>query len=329
MKTLLSLLALLTSPPAFAVDPAQVEKLLATSGCEGEVHGASPTQGLYVFNYRNPDDFFDYLEMSLVAEKPEVQAQLATLARHDRIRVKGAFLANRSPQKHIRVDSLEVVRKYVSPVPSDPYGHDAKLPDELLGKSSATFLVHALHADGQILVVEYKDTVVPIYVRNGDLTKDLFRGDLVQLAYRVAREPGRPTHLRLDEAQGAQAVRVLESIREKHGNPGVIQGALILFPKSPEIKFNVFAVQELLPEGLSRQYTLVNFESPEAFARIREMLQAAWDTYPNDYVNGRNKLVSRKLLVRATGVFNEIDPNQANPQILLKGPEDLQIISLP
>jgi hypothetical protein len=121
-------------------------------------------------------------------------------------------------------------------------------------------------------------------------------------------------------------VKVLESITSLHGKPAVIEGALIMFPKSPEIIFNVFAVQQELQSGLKRQYTLVNFEDPAAFAKIREKLQAAWDKHKGETVNGRNKLVSLRIKVKATGTFNEVYPNQANPQILLKSAASVEII---
>ena len=328
MKTsILTILAALfaLSSLAQAVDLHEIEEKLTTTGVEGEVHGASPTLGIYVFNYRNPNDFFDYLEMSVVSDSPEVMKQLATLGRHDRIKLKGAFLHNPSPQKHINVASLEIVKKFQSSYPVPAYEYEARLPDELIHKDNGTFLVHALHADGHILVVEYKDAVMPIFVRNAELTKNLYRGDLIQLSISLQEYPDRPSHLKINET-AAQPVRVLESVRAKHGTPVTVEGALILFPKSPEIKFNVFAVLQTLPEGLKRQFTLVNFDSPEAFKQLREALQKSWDKFPGAYVNGRNKLVSTRIRVKATGTFNEVDPNQANPQILMKSLESIEII---
>lgn len=318
-------LGLLLSACAHAVDIREVERKLTTTGAEGWVHGSSPSQGLYVFTYRNPKDFFDFIEMSLVATKPEIQKQLEALGRHDQVRIKGEFLDNPSPQKHIDVASVEVIKKFVTPYPVPAYEHEARVPDELLNKTSATFLVHAVHQDGHILVVEYKDTVLPIWVRNGELTKNLFRGDVVQLSFSIQSHPSQPTHLRIDEA-APQAVQLVESIRAKHGKPGTVEGKLVLFPKSPEIMFNVFAVLEELPSGLTRQYTLVNFDNPDTFTKIRAKLQAAWDKYPGAYTNGRNKLLSSRVRVKATGTFNEIDPNQANPQILLSSPDSVEIL---
>ena len=321
----LAWLVLASVPAAFAVDIHQVEKELTTTGAVGWIHGASPSQGLYVFTYRNPQNFFDYLEMSLVSFDPQIQRQLSALNRHDQIRVHGKFLINPSPQKHIEIGSIELVKKFESTYASRPYEHEAKVPDELLAKTSAVFLVHAIGAEGHILVVEYKDTVLPIFVERAEFTKNLFRNDVVQLSFVIQNYPGRPVHLNLNAADPAP-VKVLDSVVARHGQPADVEGALILFPKSPEILFNVFAVEQIMPQGLKRQYTLVNFDNPSTFAQIRAALQKAFDKYPGAYVNGRNKLVSTRIRVRAKGVFNEVDPNQANSQILLNSLGSIQIL---
>jgi hypothetical protein len=242
--------------------------------------------------------------------------QLASLTRHDKIRVRGEFLKNPSPQKHIKIHSIEMMQYYKNDYPVDGHSYDAKIPEDLTGKESALFLVHAIGGDGHILVVEYKDVVLPVYVKNAELTKGLFRNDLVELRFHVREEPEQPVHLALDE-KNPQAIKVVESIRSLHGKPGTLEGALILFPKSPEILFNVFAVEQNLPGGLKRQFTLVNFSSPENFEKIRQKLQSEWDRHPGAYINGRNKLVSTQIRVRATGTFNEVSDSQANPQILV------------
>ncbi len=320
-------LSLVFSLNAFAVDVNEVQKLLKTTGAEGWIHGAVESQGTYAFTFRGTD-FFDYIVMSLVSTDPAMLKQLAAISRHDKVRIKGDFLPNPSPQKHILVSSIEVLKPFQQPYPVHSYDHEAKLPDDLMNKTSATFLVHAIGGDGHILVVEYKDSIVPIFVKNADLAKDLYRGDLVKLQIGLQRYPNQPVHVKLNE-KSPKPIEVLEAIREIHGKPTPkegMEGALILFPKSPEIMFNVFALKQDLPEGLSRQYTLVNFDDPAVFAKIRQKLQTAFDKYPNAYINGRNKLVSTKIRVKATGILNEVNASQANPQILLSSPDSIQII---
>jgi hypothetical protein len=310
---------------AYAVDLNQIQKELGTTGVNGWIHAAVPAQGLYVFTYRNPQNFFDYIEMSLVSYDKSIMNQLAGFERNDQVLVKGAFLDNPSPQKHINVSSIQMVKHYVSGYPSDPYQHEARIPDDLLGKTSATFLVHAIGGDGHILVVEYEDAVVPVFVTNAALTQGLARNDVISLKYKFQALPNHPTHLNIDESQPSP-LTVVDSIMAKNQKSATLEGALILFPQSPEIEFNVFAVEEQLPNGLKRQYTLVNMDDPTVFTQIRLALQKAWDQHPKDYVNGRNKLVSSRIRVKATGIINEVDPSQANAQLLLKSVNSIQII---
>ncbi len=319
----ITLVCLLFSFSAMAVDLDQIQKELTSTGAMGWIHGS--VDGLYVFTYRNPANFFDFVEMSLVSTTPEIEKQLENMIRHDQVLLKGKYMDNPSPQKHILVSSVQMVKKYQSSYPEGQHTYDPSVPGEILSKKKGTFLVHAVAGDGAVLVLEYKDAIVPAFVKNNNLTRDLYRGDLVELAYKIQALPDQPVHLNLDDT-ASQPVRVIESIKTLNGKAATLEGALILFPQSPEIKFNVFAVQQNLQDGLSRQFTLVNFDSPKIFNQIRAKLQAAWDLHAKDYVNGRNKLVSTKIQVRATGTLNEIDPSQANPQILLKDADALTII---
>jgi hypothetical protein len=313
------------SNPAFAIDVNKIQADLAGAGAVGWIHGSVESQGIYVITFRDPTNFFDYIEMSLVSFDPAIQKQFAALSRHDQVNVKGTFLPIPAPQKHINVTSISTVQKYQSGYASDPYHHEAVIPGDLLGRTSETFLVHAIAAGGQILVVEYKDVVLPIFVKNGALTKNLFRGDVVQLAFKIQAFPNQPVHLNLDEAN-PNAVKVLDSILALHGKPAAVQGRLILFPKSPEISLNVFAVEVPLVSGLKRQYTLVNFDDPAVFNQILQACQKAWDHHGTDFVNGRNKLVANHIQVKVTGTFNEVSPSQANAQVLINSIKDLQII---
>jgi hypothetical protein len=307
-----------------AFNLARFERQLTSSqGVEGEVHGSNPDFGLYVFTYRNPKDFFDYFEVSLVAPTPEIAQQMSQAKRHDRVRIKGVLLDNRSPQAHAEINSFEIIKPYAATPAIPEYGYAATVPDELKRMNNALFLVHAVHADGKILVVEYKDIVLPIYAPDPKFTANLARNDVVRLHYELDTPPERPLHLKLRDI--SQPVEVIESVMALHGKDADVTGALVLFPTSPQVRFNVFAVLQELPGNLRRQYTLANFESTEAFDKIREKLQQAWDASP-DAISGRNKLISKNVKVRVRGKFNEVDANQANVQILLDGPEAIEII---
>ena len=320
------LLGCATPAKTFAVDLGQIETELKTTGAKGWIHGSVESQNLYVFTYRDPKHFFDYVELSLTTEDPVILKKFAELARHDQVLVKGSYLKLPNvPQKHIQVTSIELLKKYESSQPSDPYQHHVQIPGDLLNRNTETFLVHAVAAGGAILVVEYQDAVLPIFVKNTELTKNLYRGDVVQLSFSIQRNPQEPVHLKLNES-APEAVKVIESIVALNGKEASAQGKLILFPKSPEISLNVFAVEAAMPAKLMRQYTLVNFDDPAVFNAILKKCQAAWDKFPGEYVNGRNKLVSKHIQVKVKGVYNEVDRSQANAQILIKSADDLEII---
>jgi hypothetical protein len=308
--------------------PATLERNLdAGRAVDGEVHGAFPDLSLYVFTYRNPDDFFEFVEASLVASTPELASQLAELRRHDRVRIQGAVMDNRSQQLHVELRSLEVVSRYEASPAIPRYDYEASIPANLVGKDSELFLVHAVNAGGAVLVVEHGDVVLPVYVRRPELARDLARNDVVRLFYEIRSYPDRPVHLELRDIE--RPVEVVESVTALHGQPAAIEGPLVLFPQSPQVRFNVFAVLQELPGNTQRQYTLVNFDDPAVFEAIRTKLQDAWDAAGADAaVSGRNKLISTKVRVRATGTFNQIDPNQANAQIVLAGPDSVAILGL-
>jgi hypothetical protein len=307
--------------------PVKLERALAAGQpIEGEVHGAYPDLNLYVFTYRDPKDFFDYVDVSLIAASADVADELAQLHRHDRVRIEGSLADNRSQQRHVKVRSLDVVTKYQASPAIPPYEHHAAIPDELLGKDSELFLVHAVNEGGAVLVVEREDVVLPVYVRRPELTRDLARNDVVRLRYVIRSRPDLPVHLELADVE--RPVEVVDSISALHGKPAAIEGPLVLFPKSPQVQFNVFAVLQELPGNARRQFTLANFDDPAKFEAIRNKLQAAWDAAgPDAAVSGRNKLISTKVRVRVTGTFNQIDPNQANAQIVLDGPETIEVIT--
>jgi hypothetical protein len=240
----------------------------------------------------------------------------------------GSIADNRSNQTHVELTSLEVVRKYEASPAVPPYDYQSSIPDDLRSKDNELFLVHAVNAGGTVLVVERGDVVLPVYVRRPELTRELARNDVVRLYYEIRSRPEEPVHLQLKDVE--TPVEVIDSVMALHGKPASLEGALVLFPKSPQVRFNVFAVLEELPGGMQRQYTLVNFSGDDTFAAIRKKAQDAWDAAgPNSAVSGRNKLISTKVRVRVTGTYNEIDPNQANAQIVLDSADSLEIVTTP
>lgn len=323
-KKLLPTFLSLVSFCAFALDQESVSKLLSTSGLALEVHGVVPGDGIYVVTHRNPENFFDSTQISVLLEDAALKAEFSKLNRHDKVLLWGKIFETPSPQMHIQVTKFELVKKYEGHPGEFEYTKD--FPEELRSKSQAEFLVHSVAANGAILVLEYKDHIVPMFVRANqmELTKNLNRNDLLRIQYKIQVHPGEPMHIKLATDVESPLV-VLQSVLQMHNQPADVEGELIRFPKSPSIKFNVYAILEKLPYGLNRQYTLINFDNAEEFAKMRERLDAAWDADPTNFVNARNKLVHKKLRVRAKGVFNMVDANQANVQILVGPNTDLEI----
>lgn len=311
---------------AFSSEPSleSIEKALKTTGQKGWVHGASPELGLFVFTIRDPENFFSHREFPLLATTKSLEQELLRLNRHDEISVKGSFLKNESPLPHIQVESFERL-KAQEPLSPPDYPYEANFPQDLLGKTELLGKVHAIAEEGKVLVMEIKDGVVPVLVKTPQLTQNLFRNDILKLKVKLKNYPESPSHLVLDD-QKPSPVQVVDSIRSWHGKSGTIEGSLVLFPKSPQVLFNVFALQVEASDGVKREFTLVNFEDPEVFKKIREKLQALWDKNASAALNGRNKLIQPELRLKASGSFNVVDPGQANPQILLT---DEKAISFP
>jgi len=309
-------------------------ELESAQGVTVEVHGADHQNGLYVISYR-PQNFFDYVIISLQGDYmspnyDKVAEVLKTLQRHDFIQIKGQTNPFISPaQNHVMVNELAVVKKFTSiynPTDAD-YQHYTDVYTELGQKTSAIVKVHASLLEGQIFVVEYGDANIPVVVKNTDLTKNLFRGDKVEIKYTLQAHPKAPPHFILGDT--ADSLRVIDTIANQHGQPLQRCGQLVMFPQSPQVKFNVFALMYDIGDNLFRTYTLINFEDMKLFEALRLKAQTAWDANTSTIVQGRNYFVNPKLKICANGTGNMIVPTQANPQILIDKIEDLTVEVLP
>lgn len=317
-------IACLGAAQADGIDPAKLEPALKGEGLVGWMHGAISDRGLYVFTYRDPNDFFKSAEFPVVTHVPAVIERLKTLNRHDRIKIKGQFIRNGAPIVHIYVSDLEILGTYNDGIDVPPYQYSEEALKELMAQTEVLAKVHAISGEGRILVIEYKDAVVPIFVEETSVSKNLHRGDTIRLQYVVRDFPNRPPHLSPDLSKPAP-IQIRHKITEDHGKTMSREGILVMFPKSPQISVDVFAVQYVDSDGIGLEYTLVNFESAEIFEQIRAKLKAAWDRNSGAVVSGRNKLLNPKIRVKATGMINVQAQNQANPQILVADPADIEI----
>lgn len=295
---------------------------LESTGLIGRVHGAASTAQLFVMSVQEPGNFFNRREFSLLANDEATQTALGQVERHDLVCIRGNFIPNPSPQEHIWVNAVDVLEPWpgLDDFPDYERGN-ASLPESaFVGK------VHAIGAEGRVLVVEYKDGVFPIFVDATDYTEGLFRGDIIRLAYTIQDHPPAPTHLQLD-LEAEQPLTVIDAIADWHQTHKTLTGQLVQFPQSPQLRFDVYAIDvemEVEPEGVKRTFTLVNFENMDEFQRIQEKLATLWNSHLDSVVPGRNRLINTAVRIEASGVMNVVSPNQANPQILLDSADDVQ-----
>ncbi len=316
-----------------AIDPndeAALDAALRGDGLVGWMHGAVEATGAVTFTYRHPDDFFAFVILPAVGDTTPADDALRALRRHDKIRVFGQLSVDGAPVRHIVVTRHEMVEPYRPPAEVHDYAYATTLPPGLVKGAEPQPLVvkvHAVSDEPHVLVVEYGDQVLPVFVSGGSAANGLYRGDKVRLWVEVAQHPSRPAHLVL--AERPDAVEMLDAILAQHGKPVELQGPLVLYPDSPALLFDIFALHDVDAQGLTRDYTLVNFTDIELFKSMRQRLADTWAAHADESVNRRNKRVSTRIIVRARGTMNMQDPNQANPQILIASPEDLEIEVLP
>ncbi|MGE3974385.1 MAG: hypothetical protein AB7F59_07670 [Bdellovibrionales bacterium] len=305
--------------------PPEIVRQLEMTGLNALVHGADAERGLYVFTYNVPGDFFKRYEFSLLATTMAQKELVKTFNRGDRIFVQGRLGSQPTPQPHVYATEIKLLEKYNPGIESPAGSHQkvTKLPDDLRDKTDFVGQVHAVIGNGLVLVMEYKEVIIPLVVNEPVYTRELFRGDVIRVAFTLQTAPGRPTHIILKSAQeaGGTPVQVLERLVDRHDKIKTLEGRLVLFPKSPTINRDVWAIEEDLGYGLARYSTLVNFTEvgggfPE-LEKIDQKMRALWDSDRQAVFHGRNKFIHTKVRIRATGKMTVFTPNQANAQINL------------
>ncbi len=310
-------------PETPGVEIDELEQMLKEGGIKGEVHAADLDNRQIVLTYRDPKNFFKNVQIGLVSHKKEVLELFSTLKRHDLLLVqgelfhRGEFFAE-SPQPHIEVGSIKILKKYQASIKADAkFKKKCQLPPELQDKNEADFLVHAVLKNGAFLVLEYRDNFVFCVCPDNKLSKDLYRNDRIRLRFKLQNFPVKPAHIELDQDGANNPILLLDSIKAMHGKMHTQEGRLVLFPKSPQIKRDIWAIEEEGPDGNSRTFTLVNFTKAGEQEKIDRKLKSYWDAQNDGIIDGRNKLVHTRVRLRARGRMNVVDPNQANPQMQL------------
>lgn len=310
-----------------------LEENLGNKGIQGYMHGAIPQYSYYVLNY---GPTLNAIQFNLITFDQEIKAQLKDLKRHDKINIKGYFLENRSPVKHIVVSNLEIIESYEH---RDDYNYEYKnnvLEDFSQNESKKILAkVHAVIADGKALILDYKDAIIPVFIdpQHYKLTADLYRNDKVMISVKPLAKSRGPLHLTLDQ-DIAKPITVIDNMVNCHGKLATIEGVLTMFYKSPQISLNVFAVKQTDPNGLERNFTFFPDYSArdeldkfmKLFSQIGEKLTPIWDQNEENLEHGRNSLFNHQIKIRVTGKMNVISKGQANPQIYIKNVEAIEVI---
>ena len=304
------------------------------TGLTAHVHGSVPQYSYYVINYGT--NILESIQFNLISFDPKVLEQLKDLKRHDKISIKGQILENRSPVKHIVVESFEITEPYEF---REEYGieYDKELLQDFSSDQSKKILakVHAVIADGKALVLDYKNAIIPVFIEpeHYELTKNLYRNDKLVAEVRPLAKARGPLHLILDK-DSENPIRVVDKMVNCHGIQRTIEGVLTMFYKSPQITVNVFAVKQKDPNGLERNFTFFPDYDPEKefeqfmnlFNQIQAKLMPIWEKNEDQVEKDRNSLFNPQLKVRVSGRMNVVSKSQANPQIYIKIIEAIEVI---
>ena len=87
-------------------DTALRKKLTPLSWGQTQVEDSSH---FVVFTYRNPDDFFDNVQLPLISTDEGIAQDLLKTKRHQKVRIFGAFVEGKAPIKHIDVSKMVLI----------------------------------------------------------------------------------------------------------------------------------------------------------------------------------------------------------------------------
>lgn len=320
--------AQITEEPTASDYQTMSDALKSDAGLVLEVHGGDIEHGLFVLTWRDKNNFFKYMQLPVTGRNKDAKQIIAGLHRHDRVRIWGEFdLFLPKGQRHIDADRIVVENQFQSAcqdlgLPS--YQHQVKLPDDLKGLSEITVLVHGVMNGGQTLMVQYKDTLIPVIAPDPAKVADLFKGDKIKIQFTIAAYPKSPLHLQLNQSDDAvQMLRSVQEVNPKDDNDKPKRcGTLVMFKDSPVITSNVFALKTDVGDGYDWTFTLFSTD-PKVFASVRDKAQQAWNSYTYAARCGRNYVYNPNIQVCATGAGNDEDPAQANPQIMVESPDDV------
>jgi hypothetical protein len=292
------------------------------------IHSSLAKHRMFSVTYRSPNSFFSYLDFSLVPGNKHIAGQLSTLNRHDYIQIQGELLDLDPCFPHIKVQKIKLLNKYNGMSDLKKYQHKMDYSklfeiDEFIGK------VHFVSSEMNLIVMEYGDLVLPVFIEK-NFAKSLdpiFRGDILKIKFVFRLEPDNPGHIELDLSQKSP-LQIIKPMVAGHGDEVQMSGTLVRFPKSPQIKFDIFALKVKSKHLIQHNFTLVNFKDFKLFQEILKKLDQIWKEKAAHVVRGRNYLMNPKIKLRVSGIKNVVSRSQANPQIIINRLEDIELIEL-
>jgi hypothetical protein len=301
----------------------QVGQLLGNGEMIAHIHAAVARGGFYSVTYRDPSSFFKFLDFSLLAQNEEVKSVLRTLNRHDKVQITGKLKDIEPCFPHVEVSEIKVLERFTGLDPFKDYVYKGRYQDILDG-NTLIGKIHFVSPEQNLLVIEYQDLVVPVFIEKdfSEELKKFFRNDVVKIQYFARLSPRSPPHIELDLLT-TKPIQRLIPIDRGHGEEIELKGRLVMFPKSPQIKFPIFAVAKEGQWGTPINFTLVNFENSKFFSKLLKKLNRKWKRHRRYIERGRNYLINTRLEVTVKGTKNVVSRQQANPQILVNRWRDL------
>lgn len=305
-----------------------ISELLKTTGLTGLVHGSIPGSEMYVFVYGDPIRGGEHY--SLIPLNDEIKAKLENIKRHQTVTITGKLLSKGTPQQHVLTEGIKVEKKWEPQVTfkytNQPYFTLEELKEHLKGKEEINCVVHAVLHDGKVLIINYRENILPVHITDPECTKNLRSSDKISLRYKIREHDEGPLHLSLRIEKDIPPVKVLDGIKvlsdskEKYK----LEGSLVWFPKSPLLLWEVWGLRVKDSNGLIRTYSLHNLRDKKDVKKIDEILQEAWKKRDRGFILSSSSFYHPDIRVEVVGDVVHFAQNQRNPLIDLDS-KDIKI----
>ncbi|MFK7873632.1 MAG: hypothetical protein AB8C84_10805 [Oligoflexales bacterium] len=282
-----------------------LQEALSNKGAYLEVHGLTHDRDHAVVTWRSSIEFFVYRHFPMIAINEDVKDVVKTLQRHDSIRVWGFIKMSSAGQLHLKVQRLVVEKRYDNLRQRSVV--DLNLPQKIQAR------VH-FHNE-KVLVVDWGKTTFPIIVPQGKL---FWRNDVVEVLVEKKKWPKYPSHFKALEFP-----EVVESAQHFHQVHKHVEGRLVRYPKSPQIKFDVYAVEWVSPQTRWPRLLTILPENMDDFFTVHQKLETLWQGSESIVEWEGNHEVSSHM-IQVAGKLQVQDPEQANIQVIVTSCDDIQ-----